>query len=91
MLIADGAPAAFTMGIRITPEVFDVHFEKALPDVEGAYPLINREFVCVLREKYPEIALVNREDDMGLENLRAAKLSYHPEQLLKKFDATVTP
>ena len=91
LLIADGAPAAFTMGSRITPEVFCVHFEKALPEIEGAYPLINREFVCALREKCPEIVLINREDDMGLENLRAAKLSYHPERLLKKFDATVAP
>lgn len=90
LLIADGAPAAFTMGSRITPEVFCVHFEKALPDVEGAFTLINREFVRALREKYPEIVLINREDDMGLDNLRAAKLSYHPEQLLKKFDATIT-
>ena len=91
VLYADGVPAAFTVGSRITPDCFCVHFEKAVPGLEGAYPLINREFVRATRRRYPDIALINREDDMGLPNLRAAKLSYHPVQLLKKYDVTVLP
>ena len=51
----------------------------------GAFPLINREFVRAVREKYPEITTINREEDMGLENLRAAKLSWRPMALLKKY------
>lgn len=85
LLYADGEPAAFAMGSRITSACFGVHFEKAAPDFEGAYPLINREFVRVIREKYPEITTINREEDMGLENLRAAKLSWRPAALLKKY------
>jgi hypothetical protein len=85
LLYADGEPAAFAVGSRITDTCFCVHFEKAAPGLEGAYPLINREFVRAVREKYPEISTINREEDMGLENLRAAKLSWRPVALLKKY------
>ncbi len=89
LLICDGTPVAFTVGSRITPDCFCVHFEKAIPGVEGAYPVINREFVRAVLERHPEVVYINREDDMGLENLRAAKLSYRPAMLLKKFDVTI--
>lgn len=73
------------MGNRIRNDVFDVNFEKALAEVNGAYPMVNREFARVLRERYPELRLLNREDDMGLEGLRKAKESYYPDVLLEKF------
>jgi len=63
-----------------------VNFEKSFSDIQGAYPLVNREFARYIREKHPEILFLNREDDMGLENLRKAKESYHPI-LLEKFIA----
>ena len=47
--------------------------------------MINREFVRMMREAHPLLTLVNREDDMGLPNLRAAKLSYRPTAFVKKF------
>lgn len=90
VLFADGIPVAFTVGSRITNECLCVHFEKALPAFEGAYPVINREFARAMREKYPALTLINREDDMGLENLRAAKLSWRPLALLRKFDVTIS-
>ena len=89
VLYADNEPAAFSIGSRITRECFGVHFEKAAPALEGAYPLINREFVRAMLEKYPEITTVNREEDMGLPNLRAAKLSWRPAALLEKFEVCV--
>ena len=89
LLYADGEPAAFAIGSRVTKECFCVHFEKATPDFEGAYPLINRELVRAMREKYPEITTINREEDMGLENLRAAKLSWRPVSLLVKYEARI--
>lgn len=89
LLYADGEPAAFAVGSRVTKECFCVHFEKAAPDFEGAYPLVNREFVRAVRSKYPEVTLINREEDMGLPNLRAAKLSWRPVALLKKFTVRV--
>ena len=81
-----GEAVGFSMGNRISGDTFDVNFEKAFADVQGAYPLVNREFARYIREKHPEIHYLNREDDMGLENLRKAKESYHPI-LLEKFIA----
>jgi hypothetical protein len=90
LLYADGQPVAFTVGSSITCDTFCVHFEKTVPGFEGAFPVINREFVRALIQKYPSVRWINREDDMGLPNLRAAKLSYHPAALLRKFDVSVT-
>lgn len=81
---------AFTMGSRLSSDTFDVHFEKARPDVEGAYPAINREFANYLREKYPDIRFLDREEDMGLEGLRKAKESYNPHHLFEKCTAILT-
>ena len=81
---------AVTMGSRMGPDTFDIHFEKAREDVDGAYPAINCEFARYLRLKYPEVKYLNREDDMGLEGLRKAKLSYHPDHLVEKHWACLT-
>lgn len=74
---------AFTMGNRLNETTFDVNFEKADADVQGAYPLINREFARLIADRYPNITTLNREDDMGIEGLRKAKESYHPDLLVK--------
>jgi len=71
-------PVGFSMGNRISEDTFDVNFEKAFAHVQGAYPMINREFARHIRENVPEIRYLNREDDMGIEGLRKAKESYHP-------------
>ena len=59
-----------------------VHIEKANPDIKGLYPAINKIF---LSEEYPQVKFVNREDDLGLENLRKAKMSYNPIELIEKY------
>ena len=56
----------------------------ALDDVDGAYPAINNEFAKYLRAKYPDLQWLNREDDLGLEGLRKAKLSYCPHHMVEK-------
>ena len=84
--LADGDEIlAVTMGSRLAPNIFDVHFEKAREDVEGAYNAVNCEFARYLREKYPEVEFLNREDDVGLEGLRKAKLSYNPHHMVEKY------
>ena len=88
LLVADGAPVAFTLGSMITPDTLCVHVEKAHPEMQGAYPMINREFVRMMLQKHPRLTTVNREDDMGLENLRRAKMAYRPTELLTKFTLT---
>lgn len=84
-LWVDGNLVAFTYGCPLTDDTFDVLVEKADSDYEGAYQMINQEFVKRLPEKY---TYINREDDMGLEGLRKAKLSYRPEILLMKYAVT---
>jgi hypothetical protein len=76
---------AMTVGSRLAEDTFDVHFEKALDTEEGAYARINQAFAGYLMEKYPVLRYLNREDDMGLEGLRKAKLSYHPVCLIEKY------
>ncbi len=87
LLYQNGQPVAFSAGTMLDPECCDVHFEKALPHVEGAYTMINREFARMVAELQPQLQYFNREEDMGLEGLRKAKLSYYPDILLMKYFA----
>lgn len=79
-----GEIVAFTMGERLNSNTFVVHFEKAYPDMQGAYPMINQQFV---QHACGEYEYVNREEDTGDLGLRKAKMSYYPEILLKKYVA----
>lgn len=85
ILMDEGRVLALTVGSRLSEQTMDIHFEKALEDSDGTYAMINREFARYLREKYPELCYLNREDDMGLEGLRKAKLSYNPHHLEEKY------
>ena len=85
LLLLDGDTVlAFTMASFLSEDTVDVHFEKANTDAEGAYTAINCLFARYLRSKYPHIRFLNREDDMGLEGLRKAKLSYLPHHMVEK-------
>ena len=86
-LFAEGELVAFAIGEPISSETFDVHFEKARTDINGAYAMVNREFARLVCKTYPNIRYINREDDIGLENLRKSKESYAPDILLRKFTA----
>ncbi|MCL2109347.1 MAG: phosphatidylglycerol lysyltransferase domain-containing protein [Oscillospiraceae bacterium] len=84
LLRVDGEVIAFTFGEQATSDTFVVHVEKAFARIQGAYPAINNEFVNYACADY---AYINREEDMGLENLRKAKMSYQPVFLEEKFSA----
>lgn len=85
VLVENGEVLAFAMGSPLSDDTFDIHFEKAREDVPGAYNAINREFARYLRDKYPQLKWLNREDDLGLEGLRKAKLSYNPDHMIEKY------
>lgn len=87
LLKAEEKIVAFTIGERQSSDTYVIHFEKAFSGIQGAYPMINREFARYIRSRYPDVIYVNREDDMGLENLRKAKESYHPAFLVEKYTA----
>ncbi len=78
---------AFTIGERLNSDTYVIHFEKAFNYVKGAYQMINREFAVYVREIYPELVYMNREDDMGHMGLRNAKLSYRPDKMEDKYAA----
>lgn len=82
----DGEVVAFTIGEPLTRDTFVSHIEKAYHDIQGLYPMINQQFALHAMDGF---TYVNREEDMGVEGLRKAKLSYNPVILLEKFEATL--
>lgn len=82
VLRVNGEVQAFTFGERSAEDTFVIHVEKALRKYQGAYAAINREFVRSLGKKFEYI---DREEDMGAENLRKAKMSYNPVFLEEKY------
>ena len=79
---ADGNIVAFTLAAPINDRMVDVIVEKAFHDINGAYAIINRDFAKNCLQDYE---FINREDDMGQENLRKAKLSYFPYEIRAKY------
>ena len=66
----------------MNPNMAVIHIEKANPSIRGLYTAINKIF---LTEEFPDVEFVNREDDLGIEGLRKAKLSYKPIKLVDKY------
>ena len=84
----EGKIVAFSLGSSINNDTFDVHIEKADRNFEGAFAIINQQMAEHLPQNFKYI---NREEDLGLEGLRKAKLSYHPYMLIEKDIATLCP
>ena len=74
--------AAFTLGEQINDEIAVIHIEKADSGIPGLYTIINQQFV---EHAWTKVKYINREEDMGLEGLRRAKLSYNPAFMIDKF------
>lgn len=83
VLYIDKKPAAMTLASPVSSQVLDIHFEKALSDyaADGAYSVVNNLFA----KESENFLYLNREEDMGVEGLRKAKLSYKPDIILDKF------
>lgn len=78
----DNVLSAFTIGEIVNENMAIVHIEKGRKDVNGIYVFINKTFV----ERYCSgVTYVNREQDLGIEGLRKAKMSYKPVKLEKKY------
>ena len=83
VLYIQGSPAAMTLASPISDSVLDVIYEKAIEEYEknGVYAVINQQFA----KRCNNYLYLNREEDMGVEGLRKAKLSYKPSIILEKF------
>jgi len=82
----DNKLKAFSIGVKseaCSMAIIDV--EKADSGIDGLYQMINKEFLC---HEFPEVELVNREDDVGIEGLRQSKLSYYPSEFEYKYTLT---
>ena len=77
---------AFALGEQLNPQTAVIHIEKANPAFDGLYQLINQEFCS---HEWKGIPYINREQDLGEEGLRKAKLSYHPHHLVNKYRVTL--
>ncbi len=84
---ADGQPAAYSLGEELACGTsFVIHFEKALNRYKGLYQFVNQAFASIIGEPYTTL---NREQDLGQEGLRHAKLSYRPTGFVEKYCATL--
>lgn len=84
LLRANDKVVAFSLGNKLNSDTIIVHIEKAFYDIQGAYPMINKQFVLANAKDFK---FVNREEDTGDEGLRKAKLSYSPYEILNKYNA----
>jgi hypothetical protein len=89
LLRLDGKVIAFTMGEVLNSDTYVTHLEKAFKEIQGAYPMINREFAEFIQNKYPHLVYINREEDVDDEGLRKAKLSYYPYKMEIKLRASM--
>ena len=82
-VFVDGVLEAFSIGsYQEANQMAVIHIEKANPEIRGLYAYLNQQFLI---RGFPQAKIVNREDDMGLEGLRQAKLSYQPIALARKY------
>lgn len=77
---------AFTIGEPMSEDTFHVHIEKAYAEIQGAYPMINQQFVL---HEMQGFTYINREEDDGVEGLRRAKESYRPVEMIQKYTAVL--
>lgn len=86
ILRVEGKIQAFSYGEPLNSDTFVTHVEKAFTDYDGAYPMIN----MLMANKFcKDFKYINREEDMGEENLRRAKRSYRPCFMVEKFTASM--
>jgi hypothetical protein len=79
----DDKPAAYTLGEALARgRSFAVHFEKAIDSYKGIYQFVNQSFAAALPKYY---MYINREQDLGDDGLRQAKMTYRPSGFVKKY------
>ncbi len=83
LIKVSGRFEAYTVGELLNENTAVIHIEKANDDIRGLYTFINQQF-C--ENSWKNVKYINREQDLGLEGLRKAKLSYSPVKLVNKYN-----
>ncbi|MBC8419416.1 MAG: DUF2156 domain-containing protein [Proteobacteria bacterium] len=76
---------AISLGEPLNSEIAVIHIEKANPEIPGLYAAMNQLFCS---HAWSEMTYINREQDLGIEGLRNAKKSYHPDRMVMKYIIT---
>lgn len=86
IVYVDDIPVAMSMASRISEGYYDIHFEKCYGEYarDGGFAFINMRFSVYLRDVHKAV-WINREEDIGIQGLRRAKMSYNPDMLLDKY------
>ena len=87
-LYVDGKMVAFTYGVPINVNTFDLCVEKGDINYKGVYTVVRHNFMQQIPEQY---TYINLEEDLGLPGLRRAKSSYHPAYQIQKDRAVSNP
>ena len=83
IFFVSGKPAAYCLGESIARgKMFAIHFEKAIDEYKGIYQFMNQAFAAALPRFF---TLINREQDLGNEGLRQAKMTYRPCGFVQKY------
>ena len=82
LIVIDDEIVALSIGEKLTEKYALIHVEKASYEYRDAYPVINK---LTLEKEFSNFEFVNREEDLGIQGLRKAKLSYRPCEMIKKY------
>lgn len=82
LFYSDGKPSGFTLGGKISDEMYGLHFAKGDKDVKGLYQYMFSKTAELIDENYK---YMNLEQDLGQLSLRRMKSSYKPEFMAKKY------
>lgn len=80
ILYSDSKPIAYSVGEYLSADTAVIHIEKADTDFDGSYAMINN---LMAKHVFSDTTYINREEDMDLEPLRKAKLSYRPHHFVE--------
>ncbi len=86
-LMVEDSMVAYTVAEPLTHDMLLIHFEKGDTQYKGIYQAVNQLFLANAAAQY---TFVNREQDLNDEGLRKAKLSYHPEDYIRKYRVSLT-
>jgi hypothetical protein len=74
---------AIAFAQELNPNTMVMHILKADPDILGSYQVMLSEF---LAREAQGFEYINLEQDLGIDGLRRSKLSYHPVDMIRKYN-----